>query len=254
MKKLVLYLSAVLVIAACNSEKKKEGNVIVSGTIKGLKQGTLYLQKIQDSLLTNIDSLVIDGDSNFTLYSTVSEPEIHYLYLDKNDNAPHNDRIDFFAEKGEINIITNLSDFEKDAQITGGKNTNKLQEYKAMLRRFNDRNLRLMKENYEAQKQNDQERLLKIDEEYKTLLKQKYLYTINYAVTNKDLEVAPYITLNEVFDANIKFLDTVVSKLTPKVKKSLYGKQLVDFVENRKKLEAAQPDQPTAVLDTVVKK
>ncbi|RZS93108.1 DUF4369 domain-containing protein [Aquimarina brevivitae] len=251
MKNLVIYISVVLFIAACTSSKKKEGNVTVTGTIKGLKQGTLYLQKIEDSTLTTVDSLIVDGDPNFTLYSTITEPEIHYLYLDKNDNAPHNDRIDFFAEKGTINIVTTLNDFERDAKITGGKNTNQLQEYKAILRRFNDRNLRLIKENYEAQKQNDQIKLMALEKEYKKLIKSKYLYTINFAVNNKDLEVAPYVTLLEVFDANVKYLDTVVDKLTPKVKKSMYGKQLIDFVAERKAIEKKQPEAKDKVVDTL---
>lgn len=231
----ILFLTVFLI--SCSTPKK--GNVTISGTIKGLKKGTIYLQRIQDTMLVNVDSIIIDGNSDFVFVSDIKEPEIHFLYLDKNDGRQYNDRIDFFAEPGEVSITTSVLDFENDIKIKGGKNQDKFLEYKKMLKRFNDRNLRLIKENFEASKQNNDEKLIENDKAYRTLLKQKYLYTINFAVTNRKLEVAPYITLNEVYDANIKFLDTVAKSLSPKVKKSLYGKQLIKYIKDRKEKEAA---------------
>ncbi|WP_103071228.1 DUF4369 domain-containing protein [Aquimarina sediminis] len=231
----------IVILISCTSPK--EGNLTISGNIKGLKKGTLYLQKIQDTVLVNLDSVNIDGNSEFMFVSNLEEPEIHYLYLDKNDGTRYNDRIDFFAEPGEIIITTSVLDFERDIKIQGGKNQDKYLEYKKMLKRFNERNLRLIKENFEASKQKDDEKLIENDKAYKTLLKQKYLYTINFAVNNRKLEVAPYITLNEVYDANIKFLDTVAKSLSPKVKKSLYGKQLIKYIKDRKEKEAENNDK-----------
>lgn len=219
----------------CSSPKK--GNVTITGNIKGLKKGMIYLQRIQDTILVTIDSVQIEGDSEFVLVSEIQEPEIHYLYLDKDDGKQYNDRIDFFAEPGEIRITTSVRDFEKDIKIKGGKNQEKLDEYKKMLKRFNERNLRIIKEDFEASKQKDEEKLIENDKAYKNLLRQKYLYTINFAIHNKKLEVAPYITMNEVYDANLKYLDTVAKSLSPKVRKSLYGKQLIQYIKDRKELE-----------------
>ncbi|WP_271782814.1 DUF4369 domain-containing protein [Aquimarina algiphila] len=236
MKYFSIILFSFIFLMNCSSPKK--GNVTITGNIKGLKKGTIYLQRIQDTILVNIDSIVIEGNSEFMFTSEIEEPEIHYLYLDKDDGAQYNDRIDFFAEPGEITITTSLNDFENDIKITGGKNQMKFLEYKKMLKRFNERNLRLIKEDFEASKQKDEEKLMENDEAYKKLVRQKYLYTINFAVNNRKLEVAPYITLNEVYDANIKFLDTIAKSLSPKVKKSLYGKQLIKYIKDRKTKEA----------------
>ncbi|TSE03124.1 MULTISPECIES: DUF4369 domain-containing protein [Aquimarina] len=236
MKYFSIILFSFIFLMNCSSPKK--GNVTITGNIKGLKKGTIYLQRIQDTILVNIDSIVIEGNSEFMFTSEIEEPEIHYLYLDKDDGAQYNDRIDFFAEPGEITITTSLNDFENDIKITGGKNQMKFLEYKKMLKRFNERNLRLIKEDFEASKQKDEEKLMENDEAYKKLVRQKYLYTINFAVNNRKLEVAPYITLNEVYDANIKFLDTIAKSLSPKVKKSLYGKQLIKYIKDRKAKEA----------------
>ena len=78
MKKL-LVLGFVILMAACSS--KKEGNMIVNGQIKGLKKGTLYLQKIdKDTILKTIDSVSVLGSDQFTLTANVDEPEM-YLSL-----------------------------------------------------------------------------------------------------------------------------------------------------------------------------
>src|SRR5690606_27052618 len=105
MKKLLALFVVLLVFTACNN---KETNLVVSGNIEGLKKGTLYLQKIEDTILINVDSLVIKGDSRFVLEDYISSPQIMYLYLDKIDNTDYGDRIEFFAEEGEIIINTTL--------------------------------------------------------------------------------------------------------------------------------------------------
>ncbi len=233
MKYLSIFIFTTVLLISC-ATPVKEGNLTITGNIKGLKKGTIFLQKIKDTVLITIDSILVDGNAEFTFISQIEEPEIHYLYLDKEDGKQYNDRIDFFAEPGEVMITTSVHDFEKDVRVVGGKNQTKYSEYKKILQRFNDRNLRLIKEDFEAGKQKDEEKLIENDKAYKNLLKQKYLYTINFAINNRKLEVAPYVTLNEVYDANIKLLDTVARSLSPKVKKSLYGKQLVNYVKDLK--------------------
>ena len=104
-----------------------------------------------------------------------------------------------------------------------------------MMSRFNEKNLNLIKENFEAQKDGDTSRFNSIQKEFDNLLKRKYLYTVNFALNNKDSEVAPYLALTEIYNAQIKYLDTINVSLTPEVKNSKYGKELQLFVDNIKK-------------------
>lgn len=237
MKKLALLLVILISITACS---EKESNLIVSGEVKGLKKGTLYLQKIKDTMLVNVDSVVVNGDANFSLEAFIESPQIMYLYLEKVDDNQYDDRIDFFADEGQITINTKLEKFETSANIVGSVNQEKLVEYRKMISRFNDQNLDLIKESFEAEKAEDEEKLMEIDQKYDRLLKRKYLYTVNFAINNKDKEIAPYLALSEVFDANIKYLDTIYTSLTPEVKKSKYGRELKDFLKERKKEEKLQ--------------
>lgn len=231
MKKISILLLAIIALSSC---KNKESNLIVNANIEGLKKGTVYLQKIEDTLMVDVDSVAVNGNANITLEAFIESPQIMYLYLKKVDNSQYDDRIDFFAEKGEVSINTTLENFVTDAKIIGAKNQEKLEEYRKMMSRFNDKNLELIKENFEAQKEENEEKLIEVNKQYESLLKRKYLYTVNFAINNKDLEVAPYLALSEVFDANIKYLDTIYNSLEPKVKKSMYGKELKDFLKERK--------------------
>lgn len=234
MKNLFVLIVSVLTLSACS---KKESNLVVKGNVDGLKKGTLYLQKIEGDSLVNIDSVVVRGDANFEIETSITSPQMMYLFLDKVDNGQYREKIEFFAEEGEIVINTSLKNFQLDAQVTGSSNQDKLAEYKKMMSRFQDSNLDLIQKNFEAQKNNNEEEIIATNREYDRLLARKYLYTVNFALNNKDLEIAPYLALSEVFDANIKYLDTIYNSMTPRVKESMYGKDLKDFLEERRELE-----------------
>ena len=79
-------LFCLLTLIGCESTSKPSGNtMLLSGTIEGLRKGTLYLQKIQDSIMVNVDSLVVDGSPDFKFKTEIESPEIYYLYLNKED-------------------------------------------------------------------------------------------------------------------------------------------------------------------------
>jgi len=217
---------------------KNGPDLIVRGDIKGLKKGTLYLKKVKDTVLITIDSLVISGNSAFEFNSSLESPEVMFLYLDKNDNEEN--RILFFADTGVTEINTTLKNFVIDAKINGSKQQKKLEEYMQVISRFNDKNLDLIKENFEAQKEGDSVKLNETIKESDNLLKRKYLYTVNFALNNKDSEVAPYLALTEIYNANIKLLDTINNSLTPRVKNSKYGKKLQVFINGIKEVEKQQ--------------
>jgi len=226
----------------CESSPKATGNsMLLSGKVDGLRKGTLYLQKIQDSLLVSIDSVVINGSPEFQFKTDIESPEIFYLYLNKEDGDSLNDRILFFGEKGEIKVNTLLKTFESSAKVTGSENQELLQEYRKLARQFDGKNLDNIKAYYEAIKNNaDQKTMDSIQAAMDNLTKRRYLYALNFASTHGDNVIAPFIALTEVYDANLVFLDTVASKLTEEVKVSKYGKEFLEFIAKRKIEEATE--------------
>jgi hypothetical protein len=231
MKKILSYIVVGIVLFSCANEKN--GSLIVKGNIAGLKKGTIYLQKYVDTLLVAVDSVKLNGKEDFILTDEIETPEIYFIALDKIND----ERILFFGEKGEITITSKLPKFTLAAKISGSKNQELLEEYNKMIQQFNGKQLDLLKENFEASKINDTAKMLEIDAENKSLLKRKYYFTTNFAVNHSENEVAPYIALTELYNANIKLLDTVNNSLSEKVKASKYGVELNTFIKNIKKTE-----------------
>ena len=236
-----LALFSLFVAIGCEGTSKLTGNtMLVNGTVEGLRKGTLYLQKIKDSLIINVDSIVVNGSPDFKFKTEIESPEVYYLYLKKEDGDSLNDRILFFAEKGEISINTLLNTFESSAKVTGSENQELLQEYRNLARQFNQKNLEYIEAYFKNAKQDNNKVLDSIRGAMDNLIKRRYLYALNFASTHGDKVIAPFIALTEVSDANIMFLDTVASRLTDKVKASKYGKELIEFISSRKADEALE--------------
>lgn len=228
MKK-ILVLFILSIILACTNEGQK---LTVEATVKGLKKGTVYLKKVVDTTLVTVDSVTVNGDSNFTLQADIEEPEVFHLYLDK--NSKEEDRISFFGDKGVTKIDTKLENFNFYAKIEGSKQEALYHEYLEMMNKLNNKNLDVFKENFDAIQQKDSATIKRTEKALKGFTKRKYLYTVNFALNNKDSEVAPYIALSEIYDANINLLDTINKVLTPEIKASKYGKKLEEFIAERK--------------------
>ena len=232
MKKVLIVLS-ILIIFSCTV---KEPDLTVIGNIKGLKKGTLYLQKLKDTALVTLDSLQINGELPFELHSDLDEPEVLYLTLDK--NSPNTHRISFFANSGITEINTTLKRFAYDATIKGSVQQERFDEYNTIISKFNNQRLELIKEQFEAQKSEDDSLIKAVNNDTDYLIKRKYLYTVNFALNNTDSEVAPYVALAEIYDANIKYLDTIYNSLPENIANSKYGQELDKHIKKRKQEES----------------
>ena len=205
----------------------------LKGKIKGLKKGVVYLQKNGDSTsIIDLDSMVINGQPEFTLTTNIEEPIVLYLKLFKNDGEEH--YIPFFADKGITEINTTLKNFNFDSEITGSEQQNKLDEYMKVQKRYNNQNLDILEANFMAQSKNDSIAIDSLSKLSDKILKLKYAHTINFALNNKDSEIAAYLTLYDIPDANPIYIDSVYNNLTDEVKSSFYGKKLGDEITKRK--------------------
>ena len=237
MKKLVLALFAISVIVACKQEENTDTNVHISGNIKGLSQGKLFLQKLQDSTLITIDSININGNSNFESHINLDSPEVLYLFLDRGQTKSIDNSLPFFAEPGQIKIETTLERFFADAKITGSKNHDLWVKFDSLNSKFRDQNLALMAKRLKNELKPNPSTTDSIENEYQKLLKRKYRYTAHFAVSNANKEIAPYLALSEIANINTAFLDTIQKSMTPEVAKSKYGKMLKEYIKERKAIE-----------------
>ena len=227
----VLSVLIVFFFAAC--KKETNANFTLKGAIKDLKKGMVYLQKNGDSTIINLDSMEINGQTEFKLQTNLDEPLLLYLKLDKKDGNEY--YIPFFADQGVTSIQTTLKGFTSDAKITGTPQQELLETYLKLMSDFKNKNLDLIKANVEAIKGKDSLKVDSILKQSERLQRLKYASTINFSLTNKDSEVAAYLALYEIPNTSVKYLDSIYNNLTDAVKESYYGKKLGIALSNYEK-------------------
>ncbi|RDK84892.1 DUF4369 domain-containing protein [Marinirhabdus gelatinilytica] len=223
MKTYFLQLCCLLaVVASCAPEHEMK----LTGNVDGLKKGTLILQKIEDSTLVSVDSIQMRGDENFEFSVSVASPQVHYLYLRLKNGDLLDERIPFFAEEGEINITTTLENFGNEYEVTGSANQEKLEGYKKLMLRYANRNVDVVAHKLKALAEKDDSAYDSLQMKEESILRSKYLTSVNYALAQKDFEIAPYIVVYETEGLSNKYLDTVYKSLPQNIKNSKYGMDL----------------------------
>lgn len=206
----------------------------LSGFVDGMKEGTLLLQKTNNNKFITLDSMVVKGDAHFNFSEKIESPELYFLSLKIQNVDREVGAIAFFAEPGDMTINTTLNNFLENAIITGSENQKKYTQYKTLIKRYSDRNKDLTQLLISAAEAKKIKVIDSIDTLQKRVLAGSYLATVNFALNNKDYEIAPFLALSEIYNANPKYLDTIYSSLNPKIKASTYGVALKEFIEQTK--------------------
>jgi len=206
--------------------------MILDLQVEGFKKGKIYLQKINDSVLVNVDSIYVEDDSYLQFKQKINSPEIFYIVLNisKNDN-----RIEFFAENSDITIKSNLKKFNSDYTVTGSFNDSIYRDYQNIIKKFNYEKLDLIEKSINLTKMQKFDSVNLIENEIQNINKRKLLYSLNYAVNNGNSSVAPYIAINNFKNNDKLILDTIFRSLDEDVLESKYGKMLRKLINSNSK-------------------
>lgn len=229
MKQLILSLSCAFVLMSC-AEKATDTNTHIKGTIKGFTSGMVYLQKQNDSILVTIDSVKMNKDSKFQFDFNLESPEIVYLEVNRGVTKSIDNSLPIFAEPGTITVQADLNHFYATAKVSGSKNHELYEQFQKVNTKFSGELLEISKEKFDAIRFKRLQDVDSIERKFDSKLKRKYLYAINFALTNKEHEIAPFVALTELTNANIKYLDTINKTVSPKVADSKYGKLLAKYL------------------------
>lgn len=226
MKKLLFLTAIAFSVFSCS---KDSGNLNLTGEIKGLKQGTIYIKTAKESGIVTLDSIVFDGKSQFKANLNIEEPQVLYLSLNRGVSQSQDNNLMFFAEPGEMNITTSLDRFYGDAKIEGSENQNLLDKYLLSKRTLTNRQNDLIKDQMLYSKSGFTNKADSLDKAIQITTAQIYLNAVNFVLKNKDKEVAPYIALTEIAPISDKYLDTIQKTIPENIAKSLYGKALIEM-------------------------
>lgn len=234
MRKTLLALATLATLIACNKNDETH-NLTLTGNVEGFKQGKLYLQKIVDTTLVTIDSVIVDGDSKFERKFNIESPELYFLNIERRNSNNLDNMLAIFVEPGVININTTLQNYYSNAKVTGSKNHDLFVEYRKLAEKYNFETNSIIAQKLLASKDNNPKKLDSLNNRADKITMMKYLVYTNFAKNHGDKEIAPYVALAEIQDINTKYLDTIAKALTPEVIKSKYGKDFTQLLESRKK-------------------
>ena len=226
MKKLLI-ISFLFILTNCENN---ENNMTVNVKVENFKKGNVYLQKISDSALINIDSIFVKKNESIILKYDIGSPELFYLNLDVSNIE---NRIEFFGEKGEINIDTSLEKFNSDFKISGSSIDSIYRDYLSVIKKFNNQKLDLIQLSFNLTKTELDDSLIKVQNQIKSLNKRQYLYNLNYTVSNGNSFISPLIAINEFSESGKIVLDTIKNSMSKQVLESKYGKIFSDIVRNK---------------------
>jgi len=206
-----------LILASCSNSNE----LILDVKIKDLKKGKLVLTKLNDSIFQPIDSFNVNGQKNIVFKNELNEPQFLFLNLFTNESYEPLS-LSFFAEKGQIKLVTSLEKYGYELKVTGSKNDSIYRNYLKLNKRFNDEKVDLIKKSFKKRKSQENDSVIIIDDLLLKLNKRQFLHNANYVIRNKNYEISPYLAITDLKDSK-KILDTVYKSLSDKVLKSKYS-------------------------------
>lgn len=203
--------------------------------VKDLKKGTLYLERVQDSILVAVDSMQITQEKPIVLEADLNHPELFYVLLDRNKADDFDNRIPFFGEAGNISIQTTLDGYVTKAEVVGSPTQDIFNSYNKVISQFNNEELDLLAAYLQAQISQNSDSLALLEKQSASLAKRKILFTANFAVNNNNSVIAPYLALYNLTSGSKTLLDTIAASMSEDVRNSSYGKQLRDYLADAEK-------------------
>lgn len=229
-----LLLFSVLFLLSC--DKNKKDTMFVSGEVKGLKRGTIFLQNFNEKgVATTIDSVIADGNGKFHFEVPLKSPEVFALFLDKKQKNDFGNEILFFGEATNIHIETENENFSLNARVSGSQTQPLLETYIQTMRQFSLKNTNYLYEQLLALKENNQRKADSIVSLMEKNQKRQVLYAVNYALNHKDSYISPYIIVSDNLEnVNPVYLDSIYRSLSTDVANSKYGILLKKYLEDQK--------------------
>jgi hypothetical protein len=243
MKKILFVLSIIGILNSC-TKKDKDVNFFINGKVEGMRKGMVYLKSEVNGSLVTVDSLFLKGTEDFEFKGNIESPEVFYLSTSRRNSSS----LPIFVEQGEITVEANIKDL-LTANIKGSENQKLLDQFNKIIGRFNTRKNELYAKGLQANSKKHFKTLNSISNQYRNNEIKKTRYILNFAVSNGDYDIAPYVALNYLSSSDITVLDTINKSMSAEVKLGKYGKELNELVTQLKittignKLpEIVQPD------------
>lgn len=245
MKKIILLLSASVVLFSCN--KVKDGEYLITGTAKGIENGKTIILETQDANgmgLIAVDTVKVEN-GKFEIKGKVTEPAFHTIQLEA-----ANGKIPFILETGEIIIEIDKDSIQK-SKISGTYNNDEYVKFNEEIKVIQKKVMDFQKQNMQAMNTAQQtqdtavinklmKEYSKIQEEVGTAAKAKYT---TYAETHPKSFISALIIQSMVSDPSmdVKKSESLYNSLDESLKNTKPGKAIKTRLAEIKNPAAGAP-------------
>lgn len=245
MKKIILLLSASVVLFSCN--KVKDGEYLITGTAKGIENGKTIILETQDANgmgLIAVDTVKVEN-GKFEIKGKVTEPAFHTIQLEA-----ANGKIPFILETGEITIEIDKDSIQK-SKISGTYNNDEYVKFNEEIKVIQKKVMDFQKQNMQAMNTAQQtqdtavinklmKEYSKIQEEVGTAAKAKYT---TYAETHPKSFISALIIQSMVSDPSmdVKKSESLYNSLDESLKNTKPGKAIKTRLAEIKNPAAGAP-------------
>lgn len=123
MKKTISAIALGLCTLASSYAQNEVKPLELSGSVKDVKNGTIYLQRFDNKVFHTVDSaLLVEG--TFTFSTPVQLPELYGLTLDEGKNAYY-----IFLEEAPITVNLDTSAYYRHTTVSGSKAQDRFADY-----------------------------------------------------------------------------------------------------------------------------
>jgi hypothetical protein len=244
MKKIILLVAVAVALYSCKN--LAEGEYEITGTVKGMKTGLVYLEKQNPMGMgpQAIDTVkIVDG--KFEIKGKTNEPEIHFIQIDKMQG-----KIPFILEGGEIEMTVDKDSLYKskthgtysnDEFTKFNEESNKIQKkLQKPAMAWQMKNMAILDA---AQKSSDTATLNKLRKEFDVIQKPITDFTFGYPKTHPKSFISVLIT--QMMLSNPKYakdIEGIYNGFDASLKKTKPAKEIKEHLEASKK----KPTSPGA--------
>jgi thiol-disulfide isomerase/thioredoxin len=211
---------------------------IIEGTIKGISEGTVILEKAAKYLgytFTRVDSTNIT-DGAFVFKGKVDAPEMYYIKI-KGERS----RLKVFLENSRITVAADSGQLE-DAVVSGSTVHDNLVKFNRKLSFYEKNRKQLKKQLKDAEQKKSHQQVAELQAKVDSALQKQKEFMEDYIKKNSDSMVAAYVTLRYLsINMDLDELSPIVKRFSPEITASDYGKRLLDRVRILSRVAVGKP-------------
>ncbi len=233
-----------LILASCNG--RKESQYVVSGTMKGVDTGMIYLQKMDSVSWVNVDSAVLKK-SEFEFKGSVVVPEKYKLVVKGQHFS-----FPFFLENSDIKLVVHADSTGK-IEVTGSATQDLFNQFVAKSDSMQEKMKILDQEYSKADSTGDTALVKKLEAQFDAIDRDIKDMIVNFAKAHGKSVVSPYLILQNSYRFELPELESIAVSFDTNINASMYAQAVKKRIGILKSVQIGQPAIEFTMNDTTGK-